>query len=1001
MDSTRSISLMLLTLFLSATLTQQVAGDTIIITPSTDSPCPTEFPRDLCFTLQQYLSNGVNDSNITLELQPGTHYLDFDLVVSRVSSFIMKGVNATIVMDCQSQLIFGKVCNFDFSYVDTIHFSGIKFINADININPYIRDVEKFIFEYCSYHSRNPLRIEWTSSAEILNSSFVGEDRGSGGLDFFRTSSVSIKQCHFLSNIPQRRATSSEGGGVSASTCSNVVISQSVFMNYQAGRVGRAVSATDSNLSILQSIFVNNRAVQGGAIQVWNSNQERNLTIINSTFTNNTATSHGGAVFCNGAAVKVSASAFTRNQANRKGGAIYVFGKFANKTSLAVSNSSFYSNIGIGAICSRTSRFIPNITISISTSHFIGNTDSRGGEAIYSDSSLVVTHCTFSNHRETRPHRSDSGSAITVELPNLIGNSPTITIEHTNFTNNSGSSRGGAIQASGGLTLAVVNCYFNNNTAKVHSGGAINYNRGEYMVVINSTFTNNIGNNGGAIDAICKHLSIVNSIFKDNKALYGSGGAINLPYMNINITVFNSYFINNNAENGLFRGSSGGAIYLRRSRSINITSSAFINNTATHCGVLDVQRDVFHKRVTFNTSIFDQNRATGEPLTDKISGGVICIRNASIIVLNSTFSHNSAAGNAGVIQVEGSTVEVNRSTFNRNMARGDGGVFITRQNSSQFSLEQSSFAHNQAGSYGGVMYVGSAGSNVDIDRCTFNFNEASGKGGVAFITNSTMEVHDTHFNKNRADIGGSISACSSEVYIDPSVQLINSVDPIQSLCTSYDEATVSITTTSPLSQDNDTTSSIEATTDITSTSPLSQDDTTSSIEATTDITSTSPLSQDNDTTSSTEATTDITSTSPLSQDNDTTSSTEANTDITTTSPLSQDNDTTSSTEANTDITTTSPLSQDNDTTSSTEASTDITTTSPLSQDNDTTSSTEASTDITTTSPLSQDNDTTSSTEASTDITKSFIINTTSRGTNAITDLISVICCLCLVFMIWQ
>ena len=79
-------------------------GDCVrfIIVPSVDTPCPGEFTGESCITLQQYIANP-SSSDVTLELQPGNHQLDSQLVASSIGSFTMTA-NTTATVTCNQQL---------------------------------------------------------------------------------------------------------------------------------------------------------------------------------------------------------------------------------------------------------------------------------------------------------------------------------------------------------------------------------------------------------------------------------------------------------------------------------------------------------------------------------------------------------------------------------------------------------------------------------------------------------------------------------------------------------------------------------------------------------------------------------------------------------------------------------------------------------------------------------------------------------------------------------
>ena len=98
------------------------------------------------------------------------------------------------------------------------------------------------------------------------------------------------------------------------------------------------------------------------------------------------------------------------------------------------------------------------------------------------------------------------------------------------FTSNSATGNGSAIDAENS-SLAVMGSTFSSNTLSGSSspGGAIYATGGYQDIIAYDTFTSNVAQagNGGAIDAQSDAtLSITNDIFTSNKANAGSGGAI-------------------------------------------------------------------------------------------------------------------------------------------------------------------------------------------------------------------------------------------------------------------------------------------------------------------------------------------------------------------------------------------------------------------------------------------------------------------------------------------
>lgn len=162
------------------------------------------------------------------------------------------------------------------------------------------------------------------------------------------------------------------------------------------------------------------------------------------------------------------------------------------------------------------------------------------------------------------------------------------------------------------------------------------------------------------------------------------------------------------------------------------------------------------------------------------------MRRASVLVLDSIFHHNRAAGDAGVLQVEESVVTIKRSRFNNNAAGGNGGVLHTHFLSTNYTIIKSFFNYNQAGGDGGVIYVGVAGSQVKLYKGVFGYNHATDRGGVIAINGSVLHISEASVcKKNSAKLGGVISACNSKVRIS-SPKIPATPDPTSPFCTLYD-----------------------------------------------------------------------------------------------------------------------------------------------------------------------------------------------------------------------
>ena len=493
-----------------------------------------------------------------------------------------------------------------------------------------------------------------------------------------------------------------------------------------------------------------------------------------------------------------------------------------------------------------------------------------------------------------------------------ISSTSQLLIKQCNITNNKGYN--GAIYMVGGLSsLKVVRSIFANNSypyplSHVYSGGAIFVRNGKKMNIIDSTFMNNQATGG-----------------EKGGAVYWDGG---------NITIINTTFINNTAIDA-----GGGALHsVRRYTNITLVNNTFSYNTAIYCGVIDID-EFFHNDINFTGNTFTYNRAVGL-VAGNNGGGVICIRNASISLVDNNFSHNTATGNAGVIRVDESHVTIQRSIFSNNTAGGDGGVFHTYFYPTTYTISHTSFTDNQAGGDGGVMYVGRAGSYVTISQSTFTSNSATNRGGVLAVIGTTVHINGATISDNTAQLGEVVSACNSNVtFSDP--QISSTQDPVYSFCSLYNSSnrTVSMTTQQAPSTTDTTTNPL------TETVTTTQQDSTTTLSTPDEATSNQPTAIT--TTQSTTATT------TKEQTTTPTFTTTEDSGVDTTTAVMEDITTSETTNGTTTSVTMTTKEADNDVTKATTVLEDtITTAAPASTETTTSSgySTDGVTDTTVTSP---------------------------------------------------
>jgi len=346
-----------------------------------------------------------------------------------------------------------------------------------------------------------------------------------------------------------------------------------------------------------------------GAIKIENSN----ITLINVRFTNNNASNQGGAIHAENSNVDIIDSSFNKNTALNFGGDIY------SRNSTIISLNSNYTNssssyggsavIVYGNYASTNDRYI--------------DTSSEQGAAIYTYSSkLYVNNGTF-----------NSNNPINWAFIYSMGTEP-ITIINSNFYNTT-SNYSTAIHSKTKTTI--VNTNFTNLRA-LFTAGVIGLKESDYAIIENCTFTNTSStNDGGAIyaDAIGwtklqgGHVFLNNSKFNNCSAGFGAA----IMVLGGNLTVENSEFINNNAIYD------GGAIYLSTLKNITISNSNFTNNKLYCSDYIPAYGSVIY--VAFSNITLDNLNLTGNG-NEEVYGAIYSYGN-NLTIKNSYFNENKEA----------------------------------------------------------------------------------------------------------------------------------------------------------------------------------------------------------------------------------------------------------------------------------------------------------------------------------------------------------------------
>ena len=551
---------------------------------------------------------------------------------------------------------------------------------------------------------------------------------------FIQGSKFSITSCVFDSNTASGKGNmtpnDNNGAAIEVTNTDKAItgtISKTKFTNNKA-QYGGAIDICAGTIKIINSKFINNSAdVEGGAIDINAANGNPKVTISSSNFINNSAPV-GGAI-CNVHDLTVKGSTFIDNTPNTifnwvgAGGNlnlnIRTFTDLQNAIGLVTGTLTLNQNIAMTA--KEAADFTNGITINKDIvidgkGHTI---DAKNLGRIFSIGegfTVTLTNATLINGK------ADKGGAIY--------NDGSLTLSDVKLSDNAADSYGGAVFNNGELVVSDSvfdsNDIVNRGSASVDYGGAAiynwkegtlkvtnsnftnnikNYKNGDNLVgaittignatVIGSNFVNNSGRWGGAISATgaelrknSSTLTVSNTIFKDNSALYA--GAVYIWGSNYNIA--DCVFDNNTAfgkGNMTPNNNNGGALVVSQVSRFNepitgtISGSKFTNNKAQYGGAAYFNKGF----VTITDSVFENNIATAE-------GGAVGFSHASVKDLVVSINNSSFVGNkapvAGAIFTNVDS-KITNSNFINNSAAKIGGAIC---NVNDLTVENSKFVNN-------------------------------------------------------------------------------------------------------------------------------------------------------------------------------------------------------------------------------------------------------------------------------------------------------------------
>ena len=298
------------------------------------------------------------------------------------------------------------------------------------------------------------------------------------------------------------------------------------------------------------------------------------------------------------------------------------------------------------------------------------------------------------------------------------------------------------------------------------AGGGIFSVSGTSLVISNSTIRDNSAGAGGGIYNNGGNLELINSTVELNMAVSGNGGGIYQQGGEGTVEIDGSNILSNTAE-------AGGGLY-SDALSVEILNASVFSMNEAETGNGGAILNLDESKLVISDSTFSGNLAAGD-------GGAIFDQSLERMeVVAAAFINNGAAA-GGAINAQEARALVYESTFESNNAVVDGGAIVARE----LSLFDSQLVDNEAftgrggaifafisanlvdsvvrdnrANDGGGMYVGL----VRIFGVRFENNSATANGGGVHVENRVVAFNRSRIRGNSAVNGGGFYLSSGGVF---------------------------------------------------------------------------------------------------------------------------------------------------------------------------------------------------------------------------------------------
>ena len=545
------------------------------------------------------------------------------------------------------------------------------------------------------------------SPVTITGLSFVnGLTTGHGG-GIFSTESLT------LNNVVVTGNTALDGGGVAvghdAQAHIHVKISNSQISGNTASASGGGLDLYDlDSLTLSKTVITGNSTVSkvGGGVYAALNSTAKGLSINGCVVSHNSAKTGGGGIFLYtyalGPSVKmtISASDVTGNSATY-GGGVYV-----ETGNAVISGTKISGNTGAGV-------YVAAGNTAISSSQISSN-NGIGVEA-HENSSLAISKSSITGNLSVGVFIRGSSSATLL----------TATITGTTIAGNVSSGLGAGLYARGGVSLTVSGSTFDANRASLEGGGLAAVGTGvnkTNVTVTKSIFSGNTASDGGGFYAYGDGaVTMTNCTVTGNNAVTGGG---------IFLTSLTNPVVTGVAVSGNTAITDGGGLDLSVVSGFKITGGSFNNNAVTNSGSVGGGIEIINSTgIISNASILDNTAVSN-------GGGIYGFNIPGVTIIASKISGNvSQVGSGGGIFANGATLSILNTAVSNNTAFNGGGFYAHDLGS--FTINGGSFTGNAAIDGAGIG-IGSTvtGQTGSISGVSITGNAAEDIGGGVFNTGS-------------------------------------------------------------------------------------------------------------------------------------------------------------------------------------------------------------------------------------------------------------------------